>query len=368
MSAPFPNPSSRNSSSPNPSSPATTPSRPFFHAALRLGSAFYRLRVRQAKRWNFVEQMVAYSGYGTPTRVRVLGRVLLASNHGAGGLTDRAAKTVVGNVRGWRAFTSVPVQNREVEIELGGELHRVRADRGGLIDTNVQVRLDPGWHTAVFRAAGTGPVEAPIFVIAPDTRFGIVSDIDDTVMVTALPRPFLALWNTFVVSEHARTPTPGMAVLMDRLAVEYPDAPVIYLSTGPWNAAPTLARFLARNMYPAGALLLTDWGLTQDRWFRSGREHKRRNLELLAKEFPGIRWLLIGDNGQHDEEIYAEFSRRHPDLTAAVAIRQLSVGESVLSGGRSADGYQDQPAPFTDWVYAPDGAGMAKQLRELRIF
>ncbi len=362
MSEPSPNPSS-----PNPSSTARTHSRPFFHAVLRLGSAFYRLRVRQAKRWNFVEQMVAYSGYGTPTRVRVLGRVLLASNHGAGDRTDRAAKAVVGNVRGWRAFTSVPVQNREVEIELGGELHRVRADRGGLIDTNVQVRLDPGWHTAVFRMVGTGPVEAPIFVIAPDTRFGIVSDIDDTVMVTALPRPFLALWNTFVVSEHARTPTPGMAVLMDRLAVEYPDAPVIYLSTGPWNAAPTLARFLARNMYPAGALLLTDWGLTQERWFRSGREHKRRNLELLAKEFPGIRWLLIGDNGQHDEEIYADFSRRHPDLTAAVAIRQLSVGESVLSGGRSADGHQDHPAPSTDWVYAPDGAGMAKRLRELRI-
>ena len=84
--------------------------------------------------------------------------------------------------------------------------------------------------------------------------------------------------------------TPGMAVLMDRLLVEHPEAPVIYLSTGPWNAAPTLARFLSRNMYPSGALLLTDWGLTQDRWFRSGQEHKRRNLELLAKDFPDIRW------------------------------------------------------------------------------
>ena len=63
-------------------------------------------------------------------------------------------------------------------------------------------------------------------------------------MVTALPRPFLALWNTFVLSERARMATPGMAVLLDRLKVEHPDAPVIYLSTGPWNAAPTLARFL----------------------------------------------------------------------------------------------------------------------------
>ena len=175
--------------------------------------------------------------------------------------------------------------------------------------------------------------------MAPETKFGIVSDIDDTVMVTALPRPFLALWNTFVLSERARMATPGMAVLLDRLTVEHPDAPVIYLSTGPWNAAPTLGRFLTRNMYPSGALVLTDWGLTQDRWFRSGQDHKRQNLERLAAEFPHMRWLLIGDNGQHDEQIYSGVHpgarrqggrHRHP-----AALRQrVSAGRRALGGRR----------------------------------
>ena len=202
-------------------------------------------------------------------------------------------------------------------------------------------------------------------MISPDTKFGIVSDIDDTVMVTALPRPFLALWNTFVLSERARMATPGMAVLLDRLTVEHPDAPVIYLSTGPWNAAPTLARFLTRNMYPAGPLLLTDWGLTQDRWFRSGQEHKRRNLERLAAEFPHMRWLLIGDNGQHDEQIYSQFTQHNADKVAAIAIRQLSVSESVLAGGHTENG--DHSASTVPWIYSPDGAGIARQLRELEL-
>ena len=91
-------------------------------------------------------------------------------------------------------------------------------------------------------------------------------------------------------------------------------------------------------MYPSGALLLTDWGLTQDRWFRSGQEHKHRNLERLAKEFPDMRWLLIGDNGQHDEQIYSGFAQDHADKVAAIAIRQLSVSESVFAGGHSEDG------------------------------
>jgi len=322
-----------------------------------------RLRMKTARRSKFVPQVIAYQGYGSTEWVRVLGRVLLASRPVPGSRAEHAAQNGNQNVRGWRAFMSVPIQFTEVEIEIDGMTTRVRADRGGLVDAVVPISLTPGWHTAVLRAEGTNPATARIFVISPETRLGIVSDIDDTIMVTALPRPFLALWNTFVLNERARMATPGMAVLLDRLTVEHPDAPVIYLSTGPWNAAPTLARFLSRNMYPSGALLLTDWGLTQDRWFRSGQEHKRRNLELLAQEFPNMRWLLFGDNGQHDEAIYSQFSRKHGDQVAAIGIRQLSASESVLAGGHSESG--DHANSTVPWIYSPDGAGMAKTLKEL---
>ncbi|WP_160663734.1 App1 family protein [Pseudarthrobacter sp. ATCC 49987] len=323
------------------------------------------VRLKTARRWDFIPQTVAYQGYGSTTWVRVLGRVVLTSRPNPGSRAEQAAQNGNQNIRGWRAFTSVPVQYSKVEIEIGGVTARVQADRGGLVDTVVQVELTPGWHTAVLRAEGTEPVTAKIFVISPETKLGIVSDIDDTIMVTALPRPFLALWNTFVLNERARMATPGMAVLMDRLMVEHPEAPVIYLSTGPWNAAPTLARFITRNMYPSGALLLTDWGLTHDRWFRSGQEHKRRNLELLAEEFPKMRWLLFGDNGQHDESIYSHFAQQHGDRVAAIGIRQLSASEAVLAGGHSDTG--DHTGSKVPWIYSPDGAGMAKGLQELGV-
>jgi phosphatidate phosphatase APP1 len=209
-------------------------------------------------------------------------------------------------------------------------------------------------------------VDAPVRILAPDVRFAVVSDIDDTVMVTALPRPLLAARNTFVLDEYARSPVPGMAVLYERLVRAHPDAPVLYLSTGAWNVAPTLTRFLSRNLYPPGPLLLTDWGPTTDRWFRSGQAHKRATLERLAGEFPNIRWLLIGDDGQHDQEIYGNFVASHPHNVAAVAIRQLSPTQSVLAGGLPVQ--VDSSAP-TDrhgrpWMCAPDGAGLARQLSE----
>ncbi|EEP74364.1 hypothetical protein MCAG_04691 [Micromonospora sp. ATCC 39149] len=219
------------------------------------------------------------------------------------------------------------------------------------------------------RCASASPtpslVEALIRVLDPNVKFGILSDIDDTVMVTALPRPLLAAWNTFVLDEHARAAVPGMAVLYERLVTAHPGAPVFYLSTGAWNVAPTLTRFLSRHLYPAGPLLLTDWGPTADRWFRSGREHKRATLARLSREFPDVRWLLIGDDGQHDPEIYREFAAGHPDNVAGVAIRRLSPTQSVLAGSLPAASGSSSSGPVGQkWLSAPDGAGLWKLLRD----
>ena len=332
--------------------PETQPARSV-HRAAKLEDLYHRWRERRGRRRGLVTTIIPYAGYGSTTWVRVLCRVVLARAEGAA--RQRAEK-----VRGWRSFFSIPVDDATVTVSIGGIDHLVTPERGGVVDVRVEAALDPGWQQITLRADGTEPIATPVFVVDPEQRFGIVSDVDDTVMVTALPRPFLAAWNTFVLDEHARIPVAGMAVLYERLTREHPGAPVVYLSTGAWNVAPTLTRFLGRNLYPRGIMLLTDWGPTHDRWFRSGREHKRSNLERLALEFPDMRWLLIGDDGQHDEAIYAAFAEAHPDSVAAVAIRQLSPGEAVLAGGRST---VDSHAPVP-WFAAPNGAGLARVLVE----
>ncbi|QAY74166.1 DUF2183 domain-containing protein [Agromyces protaetiae] len=343
-----------------PPTPAGSGSRTARHGAARFEDWVHDLRSRWARRRGHVPTIIPYTGYGSTEWARVLCRVLLSRPVDADSSEARESSGEHG-IRGWRSFTSVPVGDVPVEIEVGGQRIEVLADRGGVVDSKVPVQLAPGWHTATLRTDGSAPVEAPIHVLRPDATFGIISDVDDTVMVTALPRPLVAAWNTFVVDEHARIPTPGMAVLYERLVREHPGTPVIYLSTGAWNVAPTLTRFLSRNLYPAGPLLLTDWGPTHDRWFRSGRLHKQENLRRLAEEFPDIRWLLVGDDGQHDEDLYATFASEHPDRVAAVAIRRLSTGEAVLAGGRSK---LDEHAYEVPWVSAGDGSTLADQLTE----
>ncbi|MFJ7749194.1 App1 family protein [Arthrobacter sp. NPDC097144] len=337
------------------------------HIGMRLEDALHSYREGRARKRGEVQTVLPFTGYGSTEWVRVLGRVILAKpGYASPDENSAGAKAIRDGIRGWRNFMSPPINKAAVTVEINGEQYPVTADRGGVIDVVIPVNLAPGWTTVTLRSEDSEAAVAPVYIVDPSARVGVVSDIDDTIMVTALPRPFLAAWNTFVLDEHARTPTPGMAVTMDRLSRETPGGPVLYLSTGAWNVAATLTRFITRNLYPAGPLLLTDWGPTRDRWFRSGQEHKKTQLERLAKEFPQIKWLLIGDNGQHDEAIYAEFAKRHPENVRAIAIRQLSVGEAVLAGGRSPSRSGERPSEIP-WIYAPDGAGMSRQLSELGL-
>ena len=82
---------------------------------------------------------------------------------------------------------------------------------------------------------------------------------------------------------------------------------------------------------------------------------------------PNIRWLLVGDAGQHDPELYAEFASLQPAHVRARAIRQLSPGEHALAHGTlsevpSPQRWEPETAPE---VRAPDGDGLADKLRHV---
>ncbi|MFT4220255.1 MAG: DUF2183 domain-containing protein [Microbacterium sp.] len=337
---------------PEPSTSSRAP-RPKVLWLARLEYRYHAWRERRARARGLKPTVAAFPGYGSTEWVRVVGRVLIVPPRRRGG-------GEFASVRGWRSFAGIPIGFAQVSITVDDATHEVVADRGGVVDAVIPASLAPGWQTVRMSVEGGEPVTTRVFVVGRDVRFGVVCDVDDTVMVTALPRPLVAAWNSFVVDEHARQPVPGMSVLLERLARDNAASPLVYLSTGAWNVAPTLSRFLSRHLFPAGAMLFTDWGPTHDRWFRSGTEHKLSNLRRLALEFPRVRWLLIGDDGQHDDAIYTAFAGEHPDNVRAVAIRRLSPAEAVLAGGRTH--VDDHSAAAVPWVTGDDGAALLEEL------
>jgi phosphatidate phosphatase APP1 len=124
---------------------------------------------------------------------------------------------------------------------------------------------------------------------------------------------------------------------------------------------------------PQGSLLLTDLGPTGAALMRSGREHKAATLRRLADELPGLQWILVGDDGQHDPQVYETFAAENPGRVAAIAVRELSVGEQVAQNGlpgptpatRRAVDELDRSSVVT--VHAPDGRALADQLAEAGV-
>lgn len=343
------------------------PSKKSKAIAARFEDWTHKHRIKFASKQGKKPSIIPYIGYGGTDWVRVLGRVLYLKPKATTDDTQRADVVQVSKVRGWRTFTSVPMPHATVNVSIDGvSIDTALSDRGGVIDAVIKVNLAPGWHTVSLSIGDSEPAETPVFIVDPKATFGVISDVDDTILQTALPKPFVAAWNTFVVDEQARAATPGMPVLLQHLVEEHPGSPIVYLSTGAWNAAPALSRFLARNLYPMGPLLLTDWGPTHDRFFRNGAQHKRNELRRIVSEFPNVRWVLIGDDGQKDEMLYHEFSTQFPDHVAAVAIRQLSTGEAVLSGGRSKARLH-RSVSGVPWVYGPDGATLKDEMIRLGV-
>lgn len=351
--------------------------RPFIGA--RLEAAITRRLNRILGRRGWITKVIPFFGYGSETGIRILARAVMAPPLGRT-ILGRVADDFLGQ-RGWRNFLQLPAPDAQIRLGLNSELMTLHADRNGYLDLRVaNPGLEPGWHTLTVQGPSTSadhtgsadehtealPLE--VLVVDPQATFGIISDIDDTVIATFLPRSLIAAWNSFVRTEQARQSVPGMARMYQRLLADHPEAPVIYVSTGAWNTYPFLTRFLARHGYPRGPLLLTDWGPTNTGWFRSGPEHKRAALRELTRDFPRIRWVLVGDDGQHDVELYTELDEGRPGQVRAIAIRELSPAQQILAhgaasalepGSRSARSRGSAPL-----VRAPDGDRLYPKLRD----
>ncbi|MDR0416395.1 MAG: DUF2183 domain-containing protein [Propionibacteriaceae bacterium] len=344
------------------SCPPRGSSRPFI--AARAERVVNRRVEAVARRLGWQDSVIGYTGYGTVRQVRILARIVL-SPRGRMWPRDRRDWSSPEQ-RGWRNFVSLPCVERPARLVVGGRAFDLVTDRDGYIDVRLPDHgLAPGWHQVSITTADAAPTHARVVIVGDDVTCGIVSDIDDTVIATSLPRPLTAAWNSLVVAESARLPVAGMAQFYRHLLRSQPGAPIFYVSTGSWTTLPFVERFALRHGFPAGPMLFTDWGPTNTGWFRSGLKHKRDCLASLTRDFPNIRWWLVGDDGQHDPKVYADFAHRHAGHVAGIAIRELNTVEQVLAHGtwRELDRADlVQPPDAVPEFRGPDGLTLWEQV------
>ncbi|WOI55393.1 phosphatase domain-containing protein [Palleronia sp. LCG004] len=235
-----------------------------------------------------------------------------------------------------REMASLFFTNEVAEVEVVAPSHGVASlsDPEGYVVMEVPVDLSrPGWHEVPLQIAGD-PESRRNFramVPSPDARIGIVSDIDDTMLQTGAYSLARNLWTTFTGSATTRRIFPDAIVLMDHLS-NHGRNPVFYVSSSPWNLHSFLERVFDRAGLVAGPMFLRDLGISETKFITGTHgDHKGDAIDRVLGANPGLDFVLIGDTGQHDAEVYLEACHRHAGRIRAIVLREPGPGPDTAS-------------------------------------
>ena len=278
-------------------------------------------------------RVIGYRGYATTQRALVLGRVL---EH------TRIADASAGHAR-WRNLLATlqridadPLPFAKVCARLGAREAEVLADDEGFVRhwLTAGVQLSPGeWHSIDLQivagpetpVASEAHLPARVLVPSARARLGVISDMDDTVLQSEITSFIRAARLMLLENARTRLPFPGVAAFyraLERGARGDESNPIFYVSSSPWNLHDVIADFLDAQKIPVGPMLLRDWDIGRD--LIGTRDYKRSQIREILATYPALPFILVGDSGQQDPEIYESLVSEHPGRILAIYIRNVS--------------------------------------------
>jgi phosphatidate phosphatase APP1 len=291
-------------------------------------------------------RIVVFGGYGTSERVIVRGRVVLDPAEPA----DADANMVSNTLHNLDVLESDEVKFAPVLITLPDREIAGLTNIDGLFTIPIQLSprpLPPGDHPFTVALGDKPGVKADdatgtLHVVDPGPGVALLSDFDDTIVNSNVANKPQLLWNTLTRNAAQLDPVPDA----NKAYLAAKDAGVgafFYLSGSPLQLHDRIHGYLAREQFPAGVILLKNLG--DDPLFAQ-LEYKIRRIETLLETVPNLRFILIGDTGEKDPEIYAAVRNKHPDRVLAIIIRRAPGADhgppSRFEGMTVVDDYRGQ--------------------------
>ena len=303
-------------------------------------------------------QIQSYRSYGTASSFYIKGRLLADQGIAVPTATDSRWR----NFRSmYRRFNSREVAGAELLVTLpDGQKFCTTTDSEGYFRLVLTPAALPEpiaylWYPVPVQLLRVPPPLSPpmlpvvasaqVLVPPATAEFGIISDIDDTILVTEATSLRRMMGNVLLRNAHSHRVLEGVSTFYQALQKGrngQPNNPFFYVSSSPWNLYDVLETFLVLNNIPPGPLLLRDLslgrprvapppGITGSAAIHFG--HKLHEIEDLLLTYPRLPFVLLGDSGQEDARIYREVVRRHPGRIRAIYIRDVQVAaRAVLVG------------------------------------
>ncbi|MCC2544924.1 DUF2183 domain-containing protein [Hymenobacter sp. BT175] len=285
-------------------------------------------------------QLVPYRSYGTPERLYVKGRLLTDKGIGEPSEGDSRWQNLVNM---YRRFESNEIAGAQLLVSpADGTEHPTITDEEGYYSLNLEPKSLPApinfmWYpvpVTLVQAPSPFPtppnlqVQSLVMIPPADAEYGIISDLDDTVIETSATHIVRMARTVLLRNAHSRLPFKGVAEFYRALQLGRNgkrNNPFFYVSSSPWNLYDLLEDFLELNHIPPGPILLRDMALKrkQAKDASEHHAHKLTEIENLLLTYPRLPFVLIGDSGQEDANIYREIVRRFPGRILSIYIRDV---------------------------------------------
>lgn len=293
-----------------------------------------RAAAKRALRMTAPVKILPYRGYGNGEVAYLMGRVMEDKNIGS----PKEDATWWHNAMAmYRRFTVDAMSDVTVQATLHEQTVQTNTDEEGFFRFSIPIELtakeDDPWHQInltllddVCQEQGMVEAEAKILVPPANATFGVISDVDDTI-IESHAADFLRLaLITFINNARTRTPLHGVSRFyraLERGGDGQSENPFFFVSSSAWNLYDVLFDFMDLQDIPRGPILLRDLNLDDQKLIKSGHEHKLEKIRRILDTYPDLPFVLIGDAGQDDPIIYREVVRRDPQRVLAVYIRSV---------------------------------------------
>lgn len=284
-----------------------------------------------------------YMGFGNERIFYFKGRVL--KDRGLSPARDN--DTVWQNLRAmYKRFNSIEIPGVRVKARYHNSEQIYVTDKEGYFEVKLEIKEplqeDQLWPVVELELLdqvhqGQQEVKAKGKVMVPknNLEFGIISDVDDTILTTGATNVWRMLKLTFLNNARTRLPFAGVAKFYEALKKGgngKQNNPLFYVSSSPWNLYDLLIEFCEVHEIPAGPFLLRDFGIDESKFIKTRHlAHKLYEIENILSYYPDLNFILIGDSGQHDPEIYMQVIEDFPGRVKAIYIRDVTLEARKIS-------------------------------------
>ncbi len=174
--------------------------------------------------------------------------------------------------------------------------------------------------------------------LIPEEGLTVISDVDDTIKISEVLDKKVLIKNTFVKPYKTTEGFPEYYKALQKQGAYFH-----YVSASPWQLQPSLKPFMDEH-YPKGTITLRDFRLKDSsllNFLKSSAEYKIGQINSIIKRYPKHQFILIGDSGEHDPDVYAKIYQLFPKNIKAIQIR--AVEGSNLSDQRFEKIFQSIP-------------------------